>query len=106
MDGKGEGGRGGERRQGGHHNSIHVFYKQPVVVFQQIFRPPLDLFDVIIHLEPRQLCRRYHAVDLRPGVPIPSHQGGDKGRRELPVVNYDPVQCYLQELRVCRNKRL
>ncbi|KAK2165674.1 hypothetical protein NP493_1357g00033 [Ridgeia piscesae] len=67
--------------------------------FKQIFRPPLDVFDVIIHLEPRQLCRRYHAVDLCPGVPVPSHQGGAKGRRELPVVNYDPVQCYLHELR-------
>ena len=72
-------------------------------LFQQIFRPPLDVFDVIIHLEHRHLPRRYHAIDLRSKVGIPNHcaHDSDEGRHEMPVTNYDPVQCYLRELRVC-----
>ena len=69
---------------------------------QQIFRPPLDPYDVVIHLRHKLLPRRHQAVDGSPEDPShgsvtlkPSHDA-----KRIPVVDFDPVQCYLQELRV------
>ncbi|XP_070599757.1 nucleolar protein 6 isoform X2 [Erythrolamprus reginae] len=65
------------------------------------FRPPLDLYDVLIHLNPKQIPRHLEAVD-RPTACF--HRGMLKSTSttktiSFPVVGYDPVQCYLQELR-------
>ncbi|XP_058027935.1 nucleolar protein 6 [Ahaetulla prasina] len=65
------------------------------------FRPPLDLYDVLIHLNPKQVPRQLEAVDR----PIMSYyrgmlkSSGTTKTISFPVVDYDPVQCYLQELR-------
>nr|CAD7443268.1 unnamed protein product [Timema bartmani] len=65
-----------------------------------IFRPPLDVYDVLIYLRPLLNPRRLEAVDVnkdQPLVNLPSYQyhQGEK----LPVAGFNPVQCYLQELR-------
>ncbi|CAG2059589.1 unnamed protein product, partial [Timema podura] len=65
-----------------------------------IFRPPLDVYDVLIYLRPLLNPRRLEAVDVnkdQPVVNLPSYQyhQGEK----LPVAGFNPVQFYLQELR-------
>lgn len=64
-------------------------------------RPPLDAYDVLIHLNPKQVPLLSQAVDpptvtfsrgLTGGV-APS--GG-----AMPVIDYNPVSLYLAELRV------
>nr|CAD7260993.1 unnamed protein product [Timema shepardi] len=65
-----------------------------------IFRPPLDVYDVLIYLRPLLNPRRLEAVDVnkdQPVVNLPSYQY-QKGEK-LPVAGFNPVQCYLQELR-------
>lgn len=67
-------------------------------------RPPLDAYDVLIHLDPKQVPLLSQAVD-RPLVTfsrgvsagVGSHSGG-----ALPVIEYNPVSLYLSELRVSR----
>ncbi|XP_038646615.1 nucleolar protein 6 [Scyliorhinus canicula] len=68
---------------------------------KMVFRPPLDIYDVIIHLNPKHVPRHLEAVD-RPKVTY--NRGtlrNDAAVKffKMPVVGYDPVQCYLHELR-------
>ncbi|XP_064421100.1 nucleolar protein 6 isoform X2 [Latimeria chalumnae] len=68
---------------------------------KMVFRPPLDFYDAIIHLNPKQIPRHLEAVDkpkitfcrgmLKSDAPVKFIM--------MPVVDYDPVQCYLQELK-------
>ncbi|XP_067887760.1 nucleolar protein 6 [Heterodontus francisci] len=68
---------------------------------KMVFRPPLEIYDVIIHLNPKHIPRHLEAVD-RPKV---TYSRGtlrnDAAVKfiKMPVVDYDPVQCYLRELR-------
>ncbi|KAM6227048.1 LOW QUALITY PROTEIN: nucleolar protein 6 [Spheniscus humboldti] len=66
---------------------------------KMVFRPPLDFYDVLIHLNPNQIPRHLESVDQ----PLKFSQGMVKNSTAVkilfPVVDYDPVQCYLQELR-------
>lgn len=65
------------------------------------FRPPLEDYDVLIHLVPQQVPLLAKAVDP-PAITFqkgtfrgePSSSGG-----ALPVIDYDPVRLYLSELR-------
>ncbi|NXO89357.1 NOL6 protein, partial [Certhia brachydactyla] len=68
---------------------------------KMVFRPPLDFYDVLIHLNPNQIPRHLESVDR----PIKSVSRGVVKNNFatnilFPVVDYDPVQLYLQELRV------
>ncbi|XP_009473021.1 PREDICTED: nucleolar protein 6, partial [Nipponia nippon] len=67
---------------------------------KMVFRPPLDFYDVLIHLNPNQIPRHLESVDR----PLKSFSRGVVKNSTavkilFPVVDYDPVQCYLQELR-------
>ncbi|KAM9392296.1 nucleolar protein 6 isoform 2-T2 [Pholidichthys leucotaenia] len=66
-----------------------------------IMRPPLDDYDVVIHLNPKQVPLLNHAVDP-PVVTfsrgVMSHKAAPPGG-PLPVVDYNPVSVYLAELR-------
>ncbi|XP_038078124.1 nucleolar protein 6-like [Patiria miniata] len=71
--------------------------------FKQIFRPPLDLYDVVIHLRPKLVPRRGEVVDGS-GAPVQrSTTDGSLTEKssQLPVVDFDPVSLYLQELQSC-----
>ncbi|XP_044225414.1 nucleolar protein 6 [Thunnus albacares] len=66
-----------------------------------VMRPPLDAYDVLIHLNPKQVPLLSQAVDppavtfsrgVMTGSVVPS--GG-----ALPVIDYNPVSLYLAELR-------
>lgn len=68
---------------------------------QMVFRPPLDFYDVLIYLNPNQIPRHLESVDQ----PVKSFSRGvvknsTAEKILFPVVDYDPVQCYLRELRV------
>ncbi|XP_035234780.1 nucleolar protein 6 [Anguilla anguilla] len=64
-------------------------------------RPPLDAYDVLIHLNPKQVPLLSQAVDPphatfhRGAAPGDAASGGGA----LPVVDYDPVGRYLAELK-------
>ena len=65
-------------------------------------RPPMDAYDVLIHMNPKQVPLLSQAVDP-PNVTFSrgvmdgsvSQAGG-----VLPVIDYNPVSLYLAELRV------
>ncbi|CAJ1068522.1 nucleolar protein 6 [Xyrichtys novacula] len=66
-----------------------------------VMRPPLDAYDVLIHLNPKQVPLLSQAVDpptvtySRGIMPGSAHSSGGA----LPVVDYNPVSLYLAELR-------
>ncbi|XP_066470854.1 nucleolar protein 6 [Tiliqua scincoides] len=65
-----------------------------------VFRPPLDFYDVLIHLNPKQMPRHLEAVD-RPAKSFSRGMLGNDAAVKtyfFPVVDYDPVQLYLREL--------
>ncbi|KAL3865413.1 hypothetical protein ACJMK2_042804 [Sinanodonta woodiana] len=66
--------------------------------FRQIFRPSLDGYNVLIHLCQKQLPRQHQAVDRRRDTYIPTFQDNVESNK-FPVIQYDPVQLYLGELR-------
>lgn len=66
-----------------------------------IMRPPLDVYDVLIHLNPKQVPLLRHAVDP-PTVTFSRGVIADAAAQPggaLPVVDYNPVSLYLTELR-------
>ncbi|XP_039947003.1 nucleolar protein 6 [Hirundo rustica] len=65
-----------------------------------VFRPPLDSYDVLIHLNPNQIPRHLENVD-RPVKSVSRGVVKNSSATNIlfPVVDYDPVQLYLQELR-------
>ncbi|XP_045145137.1 nucleolar protein 6 isoform X2 [Echinops telfairi] len=64
-----------------------------------VFRPPLDMYDVLIRLSPRHIPRHRQAVDL----PAASFCRGlftePRPSLLMPVLGYDPPQLYLAQLR-------
>ncbi|XP_075042504.1 nucleolar protein 6 isoform X2 [Mixophyes fleayi] len=68
---------------------------------KMVFRPPLDLYDVLIHLHSKHIPRHREAVDQAAKSfvrGILKEEAAAKALR-FPVVDYDPVQFYLNELR-------
>lgn len=68
---------------------------------KMVLRPPLDIYDVLIHLNPKQVPLHAQAVDTPRTVfsrgALPSGAAGGSGN--MPVVDFNPVACYLSELR-------
>lgn len=81
------------------HPHANVIVSHLFLPLKQIFRPPLDQYDVIIHLHSRLLPRGYQALDRV------KHETGPASLSRvsslLPVVNFDPVASYIKELKVC-----
>lgn len=77
-------------------------HNAPFPLLQVIMRPPLDIYDVLIHLNPKQVPLLRHAVDP-PSVTFSRGVIADAAAQPggaLPVVDYNPVSLYLTELRV------
>ncbi|XP_073536523.1 nucleolar protein 6 isoform X2 [Phyllobates terribilis] len=68
---------------------------------KMIFRPPLDLYDVLIHLNPKHIPRHREAVDQPTKSFVRGLLKADTSciNSRFPVVDYDPPQLYLNELR-------
>ena len=79
-------------------NSLYEFVFFRSFFPQLIFRPPLDHYDVIIHLHNRLLSRRTQALDR---VKHSTEETSSSSPSVLlPVVNFDPSRLYLEELKV------
>uniref|UniRef100_A0A7N5JW19 Nucleolar protein 6 n=1 Tax=Ailuropoda melanoleuca TaxID=9646 RepID=A0A7N5JW19_AILME len=66
---------------------------------QTVFRPPLDMYDVLIRLSPRHIPRHRQAVDS-PAASFCRGLLSEPGPSSLmPVLGYDPPQLYLAQLR-------
>ncbi|XP_027625610.1 nucleolar protein 6 isoform X2 [Tupaia chinensis] len=64
-----------------------------------VFRPPLDMYDVLIRLSPRHIPRHRQAVDS-PAASFCRGMLSEPGPSTLmPVLGYDPPQLYLAQLR-------
>ncbi|XP_036891791.1 nucleolar protein 6 [Sturnira hondurensis] len=64
-----------------------------------VFRPPLDMYDVLIHLSPRHIPRHRQAVDS-PAASFCRGRLNEPGPSSLmPVLGFDPPQLYLAQLR-------
>lgn len=64
-----------------------------------VFRPPLDMYDVLIHLSPRHIPRHRQAVDS-PAASFCRGLLSKPGPSSLmPVLAFDPPQLYLAQLR-------
>uniref|UniRef100_A0A9L0RB84 Nucleolar protein 6 n=1 Tax=Equus caballus TaxID=9796 RepID=A0A9L0RB84_HORSE len=64
-----------------------------------VFRPPLDMYDVLIRLSPRHIPRHRQAVDS-PAASFCRGLLSEPGSLSLmPVLGYDPPQLYLAQLR-------
>lgn len=78
-----------------------------IFFLQQLFRPPLEMYDLIIHLTWKQLPRQHEAVDWEGGhLPlnrkksVPSTSDPANTLQHFPVYDYDPASLYLNELKV------
>nr|XP_017509913.2 nucleolar protein 6 isoform X2 [Manis javanica] len=66
---------------------------------RMVFRPPLDMYDVLIRLSPRHIPRHRQAVDS-PAASFCRGLLSEPGPSSLmPVLSYDPPQLYLAQLR-------
>jgi hypothetical protein len=66
------------------------------ISLQVIFRTPMNIFDLVIHLK-ENFTRRDESLDATAQEkPNQLFEGADR----IPVVDLDFVQCYLKELRV------
>ncbi|KAF7687312.1 hypothetical protein HF521_014540 [Silurus meridionalis] len=65
------------------------------------FRPPLEAYDVLIHLKPQQVPLHSRAVDRPKTTSYRGTQDKDVASSggAFPVVDFDPVKLYLSELR-------
>lgn len=64
-----------------------------------VFRPPLDMYDVLIRLSPRHIPRHRQAVDS-PAASFCRGLLSEPGPSSLmPVLGYDPPQLYVAQLR-------
>ncbi len=65
-------------------------------------RPPLDAYDVLIHLNPKQVPLLGQAVDPPTVTFTRGVMTGNVAQSggALPVIDYNPVSLYLAELRV------
>ncbi|KZC04307.1 Nucleolar protein 6 [Dufourea novaeangliae] len=65
-----------------------------------LFRPPLTEYDCLIHLKPLMIPRRRQAIDVSETYSLfDVHPYKKHYAQKIPVVDFDPVQCFLKELR-------
>eukprot|EP00112_Aurelia_sp_Birch-Aquarium-sp1_P004342 Seg149.9 transcript_id=Seg149.9/GoldUCD/mRNA.D3Y31 product="Nucleolar protein 6" protein_id=Seg149.9/GoldUCD/D3Y31 len=65
--------------------------------YKQIFRPPLEDYNVLIELDKDELPRHYQAVDTLISIKQPKQKATTQ--KSMPVVQFDPAALYLNELK-------
>lgn len=76
-------------------------FNNTVLDVKQIFRPPLSEYDCLLHLKSNMIPRKLQAVDVPSKAKIVDlHPYKTHSLQKIPVVNFDPVQCFLKDLRV------
>jgi len=63
----------------------------------------MDDFNMVIHLKGKQLARHLMMIDRPKFIynPLLGDDLDEDHKRCLPVYDYDPVEKFLQEIRVC-----
>lgn len=70
---------------------------QSAIDFKQIFRPPIQDYDVLIQLNRKHIAQAHLALDNTTGVTTDTATSRKKSTK-LPVVDFDPVKIYMKEL--------
>lgn len=94
-------------------NRITVLARQSLKLFEDqvftnilldirpLFRPPLTEYDCLIHLKPSMVPRKLQAIDVSDSYPVVEwHPYKKHSAQKIPVLDFDPVQCFLKDLRV------
>lgn len=69
-------------------------------LFQPLFTPNLDGYNVIIHLRDSLNARRKESIKLIEKTVEHVEEYDPSKTAEIPIVNFNPVNFYLKELRV------
>jgi U3 small nucleolar RNA-associated protein 22 len=69
------------------------------LLFQSIFRPDLDIYDVIIRLKSDQIVNQIQAVDFPQKFEFAVKTFDPEVNELLPIVAFDPIDAYLRQLR-------
>lgn len=72
---------------------------QTDIDFKQIFRPPLQDYDVLIYLNRKHIVQAHCALDDTTEVASDTAPSRKK-HNKLPVVDFDPVKIFVKELEV------
>nr|XP_012136698.1 PREDICTED: nucleolar protein 6 isoform X1 [Megachile rotundata] len=75
-------------------------FSKVILDCKPLFRPPLTEYDCLINLRPTMVPRRMQAVDLDDEYPLLDwHPYRKHSQQKIPVVDFDPVQYFLRDLR-------
>lgn len=78
-----------------------LLVKDTVLDVKQMFRPPLTEYDCLIYLKSTMNPRRLQAIDVPDNATIVDlHPYKPHSLQKIPIVNFDPVQYFLKDLRV------
>lgn len=66
-----------------------------------MFKPEVSYFDIVIDLKPSYCVKAYQQVELAEGAFLPHYRDADVEQKDkaFPVVDFDPVRLYVNELR-------
>ncbi|KAL6436886.1 hypothetical protein ACFW04_004922 [Cataglyphis niger] len=77
-----------------------LLFNNIVLDVKPIFRPSLKEYDCLLYLKTNMNPRRLQAVDVSNNVEIIDlHPYKLHSRQKIPVTDFDPVQCFLKDLR-------
>ncbi|XP_070213271.1 nucleolar protein 6-like isoform X2 [Littorina saxatilis] len=84
--------------------TLTVLQSQPDTQWKVIFRPPLNMYDVVIHLSTQWLSRGHQGVEVKDvcvaKYPEPWRAPANAVKEEtLPVTDFDPAHILLQNLK-------
>ncbi|XP_077278515.1 nucleolar protein 6 Mat89Ba [Temnothorax americanus] len=78
----------------------NLLFNDTVLDVKPMFRPPLLEYDCLLHLKSSMIPRRLQAVDVPSKTKIVDlHPYKTHSLQKIPVVDFDPVQCFLKDLR-------
>lgn len=77
-----------------------LFFNNMMLDIKPIFRPSLKEYDCLLYLKSNMNPRRLQAVDLSNNIEIIDlHPYKAHSLQKIPVTDFDPVQCFLKDLR-------
>ncbi|EFN82278.1 Nucleolar protein 6 [Harpegnathos saltator] len=77
-----------------------LFLKDMVLDAKRMFRPSLLEYDCLIYLKSTMNPRRLQAIDIPDDVDVVDlHPYKSHSLQKIPIVDFDPVQCFLRDLR-------
>ncbi|XP_012528322.1 nucleolar protein 6 [Monomorium pharaonis] len=75
-------------------------FNNTILDVKPMFRPPLSEYDCLLHLKSNMIPRRLQAIDVSSKAKIVDlHPYKTHLLQKIPIVNFDPVQCFLKDLR-------